>query len=623
MGSVQIESATRQRAIPIGEIRLLVETGFAADARALVGRLRALHPEDVELVALQAWIDHRRGAISEALEGWQELSRVRPNGSAAILRLAQLRVEESTAPTRSDLPLVRRAVRLVLAGDLERALLSAQQGAAAARRGGDREQYKLLVLIEALIHELAGRPTAAVAVLTALGQEPAFAHDVDRLAILARVCEQAGDRAGLLAAERVLDFMASSGILSAYPRLLQIRRSLGDEDGLRALEERWEEAFRQRIQRSTPEERLAAATGRYVPPERLRRLLLPAPPAVEDPAERALLRLLYGDGAAAVEALAAVPGWRAEALLSLGRHEEAAAAAAEAVRLQPDLPHALLVARCPSPEPGAQAAAREILAAATEEGPAHAELLRALARLEELRGDDEAAARLRLRAEAAERRPWPPPGVVRAAAIHQSPGRQSGLVHEIIVRPIRSRKKDRGKLIDDEIHGDMGRGVRADLRRIFAAVRETLEARYPERAESFERCAWSFHFTKEDEPSGGPSLGLPAAMAIASALLDLPVPPTLVFTGAVTYDAAARIAVRPVGELGRKLEATLHYGGTALVFSAAQREEALSGQVVPPSFAREIATPVATFDEALRLVLRRSGGEPRGEGGLGSGDGSS
>src|SRR5690606_34670012 len=116
-------------------------------------------------------------------------------------------------------------------------------------------------------------------------------------------------------------------------------------------------------------------------------------------------------------------------------------------------------------------------------------------------------------------------------------------------------------------------------------------------------CGWSIHLTKEHEPSGGPSLGLPAAMAFASALLDEPISPSLVFTGALSYDATSILAVRPVGELGRKLEAVLHLGGQALLFPAMQNEEALSGQVVPPSFAREIARPVATFDEALQIAF--------------------
>src|SRR5690606_22046704 len=133
---------------------------------------------------------------------------------------------------------------------------------AAAAAAGDREQRKLLALIEALLHELAGRPAAAASVLTALGNDPAFAHDVDRLAILARVCEQAGDRAGLEAAERVLVFLSNTGILSAFPRLQQIRRLLGDREGAREVETRWEQAFAQRLQRLTPEARLAAATRR-------------------------------------------------------------------------------------------------------------------------------------------------------------------------------------------------------------------------------------------------------------------------------------------------------------------------------------------------------------------------
>src|SRR5690606_7093214 len=172
------QEATFEKDAWIDEIRLLVETGFADEARSLVRRLRSRMPGDVDLIGLQVWIDHRRGAISEALDGWHALHDARPNGSVAMARLAQLRAEESVPVQRHDLPAVRRVLRLVATGQYERALPLAAQAGAAAAAAGDREQRKLLALIEALLHELAGRPAAAASVLTALGNDPAFAHDV-------------------------------------------------------------------------------------------------------------------------------------------------------------------------------------------------------------------------------------------------------------------------------------------------------------------------------------------------------------------------------------------------------------------------------------------------------------
>lgn len=599
--------ATRNEASLLDEIRLLVEVRAFDEARRIVRQLRGRTPSDPDLIGLQVWIDHRRGAISEALDGWRELHDARPNGNLALVRLAQMRVEAGTPVERGDLPAVRRVLRLIAAGQNDRALAAAAQAGRAAAAAGDGEQRKLLALIEALLHELAGRPAAAAAVLGALGADPAFAHDVDRLSILARVCEQAGDRAGLQAAERVLDFLATSGILSAFPRLRQIRKNLGDEAGARAIEERWEAAFSRRVHRLDPRVRLAAATRRYVDPEVLARLPLPPLESVEHPQERGVRLLLAGDPLAALPLLHASPAWHAAALLRLGEREAAREQAAEALRREANSFHALLLADLVDEGGNVREEllheARAILRSAST-GPALPRVIEARARLASALQLHQEAETLRMRAAAAARRRWPAPGVVRAAAIFAMPGRAIGLCHPVVVRPIETgARREAGRLLDSEIHGVQGRAVRAELRRVFAAVREALEARWPERAEDFDRASWSIHFTKEDEPSGGPSLGLPAAMAFASALLDRPVSEDLIFTGAVSYDAPGLISIRPVGELGRKIEGTLHAGATALVFPATQRAEALSGQVVPPTIAGEVLRPVATFDEAMALAF--------------------
>jgi ATP-dependent Lon protease len=54
--------------------------------------------------------------------------------------------------------------------------------------------------------------------------------------------------------------------------------------------------------------------------------------------------------------------------------------------------------------------------------------------------------------------------------------------------------------------------------------------------------------TKEDEPSGGLSAGLPTALAFLSVFLDRPVPQDLASSGVLVTDAHDVLVVRPVGE---------------------------------------------------------------------------
>ncbi|HEY0840485.1 MAG TPA: S16 family serine protease, partial [Vulgatibacter sp.] len=229
--------------------------------------------------------------------------------------------------------------------------------------------------------------------------------------------------------------------------------------------------------------------------------------------------------------------------------------------------------------------------------------LRCLAALEEHAGRTGTAAHLRERAAALAENPWPPPGVVRAAAILAFGGKPKGLVHDLIARRIPAEGAGGGKLAETEIHGELGDGVREHIRRTFAAVRESLAARYPERTEEFDRFDYGIHITKEDEPSGGPSLGLPMAVAFASALLQVRVPSDHVFTGALSYDGAGKLTVRQVGELGLKLKATLHAGARMLVLPAMQLEEATAGVEVPRSIAVRSAMPVSSLDDVLARVL--------------------
>jgi len=597
----------------LDEIRLLAETGYQHEARTLAeNRLRET-PDDLEVLGLTAQLLHRIGAISDAIDRWRRLREASMRGRSALLRLTILSQEEKdgTGPLRQDVPLVRRALRLAAQGRHDRALAACAQGQALATSAGDLDQRKLLALLGAILDELAGRLPEASTALEHLGADPALAHDADRLTLLARIYERRGDLQGKQRAERVLSFLAQGGSLSSFSRLIDLRRQLGDEAGVREAQAAYEDAFRRRMHWLTPRARLTAAVRRYIPTAQLGMLPLPDPDEVDQEVERGILWLVRGQAKRALSLLPAEAcAWRAEALLDEGDTQSALEAAVDAVlqRGAPDEPLARLLAATLSSSAGTRSPkeAIELALAALRQSagakPAGPRSLRSLSLLEARVGHLEVAARLGSRALAAERRPWPPPGVVRAAAIYSLPGKAKGLVHDVIARRFPAEGSKRGRLLSSEIHGNLAQGVEVQLRRVFTSVREALVARFPEREEDFDRWAYGLHLTKDDEPSGGPSLELPVAVAFASILLHVPVPSHWVFSGALTYDGAGQLAVRQVGEIGLKLKATLHAGASCLVLPSQQREEVLSGQEVPPRIAARSILPVASLDEVLQAL---------------------
>lgn len=603
----------------LSEIRLLAEAGFLADARWEAAQRGDGEPDRL---SLRAQLAHRAGEISEALTCWRELHQQNPHAETAVLRLAALREEEGRSipgrPTHPDLPYVRKALRHVVEGQLERALATCVEGNKMALAAGDGEQRKLLTLLEALVHELGGRLDAAVATLERMGREPAFAHDLDRLALLARICERAGDRAGLISAERVLHFLASSGKLSAYDRLIQVRQMLGDGAGVEQAQAAYEVAFVRRMQWLQPKERLAALPGRYVPRARLAHRELPPIEEAEDSIERGILLWVQGRLDEAERHLVAGPlPWRAALALDAGRVEETLALATAAIEARGvlDAPLAWLLAdalaaherafpkRAP-PEGGAAALslARSALRRGLASGPVDTDLLERLIVIEGARGDDEEVERLRERLRLVREHPWPPPGVVRAAAVYGMPGKVKGLVHDIVARRRPAARGEGGRLIDAELHGNFAPGTKQLVRRTFAAVREWLLVCRPELRDTVESFTYGLHVTKEDEPSGGPSIGLPVGIAFASAMSGRSVPQEFVFTGALSYDGIGKIAILPVGEIGPKLKGVLHCGARWLVLPSSQRDEALLGAFVPPAIAERSIHLVASFAEAWELV---------------------
>lgn len=433
------------------------------------------------------------------------------------------------------------------------------------------------------------------------------------LALWARLSEATKDRRSLLHAERVLSHLAAAGRFSAHPVLVHVRRALGDGPGAEEAEATYEQAFRKRMHWLSPHERIAALEGRPVGADRLGRLDLPPAEGLSTGTRQGIALLAAGSFPEARAALASSsPGWKAASLLAAGDPKLALREAEDALLSRGlDGPLASVFAEAvvaagpgATPNPAAWDVARRSLERMVASGRPDTQALLHLARLAE-RGGDLAQAREHLaRHQAARDNPWPPPGVVRSAAVYALPGRKKGLIHDVIARRLAASGGELGRLLDEEIHGELAPGAKAQIRRIFAGVREWLVAKHPEQVEAIDGAAYGLHVTKEDEPSGGPSLGLPVAVAFASAMLGIRVPSELAFTGALSYDAAGRLTVLPVGDVGPKLKATLHAGARTLVVPAAQREEALSGAHVPRRIAAEAVAPVATLDDVLELVRR-------------------
>ena|GEM_PF-2191367 len=494
---------------------------------------------------------------------------------------------------------------------------------------------EVLGLLGALAHRTGAISDALAhwnALYEAVGAAGSSPAGLDTLGLLAASGDFATTAADWASAAHAWDLLTRSGRLSAYERLATSRRRLGNEAGARRAELLYEDAFRRRMHWLSPGERMQALLGRPIPLSRLRGLELPPVQDLVEPGARGIALLSRGHFSAARRALSgADDAWLALAQLGCGEAEEAVRLAVDhLLREGPRAPTALILASAAASAPRAPIPtdAFELACAAirpmVERAHPDEEALHLLALLSARMGWHEEAAQAFARLRALRQQPWPPAGIARAVAICAVRGRQRGLVHDVIARRHVAAPADRGRLLEAEVHGEFASGVRGQLRRTFAAVREWLTTRFPDRRESIDAWAYGIHVTKEDQPSGGPSIGLPAAMAFVSAMLDLPIPRHVAFTGALSYDAFGRIAVLPVGDVTLKLKGALHAGARLLVLPESQRREALSGEQVPRRIAERSTAFVSTLDDALDLLLSiavrppapplalASGGEKRG-----------
>jgi len=155
----------------------------------------------------------------------------------------------------------------------------------------------------------------------------------------------------------------------------------------------------------------------------------------------------------------------------------------------------------------------------------------------------------------------------------------------------------------DDILGNITPDMKQGIRNTFLAVREYARSRFPQQTADILDYNYTYKVTKEDEPSGGLSAGLPTALACLSVFLRRPVPQDIASSGVVIADAHNVLVVRHVGEAEYKVKAAYNRNLRTLILPADNRAELAKSAHVPQAICDDIVRYVAGLDEAVTLVF--------------------
>jgi tetratricopeptide (TPR) repeat protein len=617
--------------------RVLVEIGELFDAEATVARVLDDHPEDRSALDLFAKVKHMRGGLSEAVACWAQLhARSSQNGSALTRLGAMLQLAKDPERGAGEFlavgpfQLLRKpaahleleeAFRQFVARRPDHAR-SACQRLAAKHRGQDREVYKLAVLAEAWIAELSGERAAAVRVLEELGNERGFETDVDRITALARLYEQLGGREPLEKATHIYRFLEGhTDDVWVLGALAALCRKLGETSEAAEYDRRYLEAFRRCMHRPSFAEVVTAAARQYVPLEKLLALRFaePEPPPHPTPREEGLMLALAGDFAHARARLHA--GGESLDLKYLANLAALQGNVGEAARLyveslDPELTDVRVVGWLLD-HAGEEEAVAEVfrragvgervqkrLEALLRAAPVRGGVWRQLAALHRILGRSEEAARCLERSaslEEARQRGDHPVGRVLAAAVYHFVGTAKGLIHEVWTGR-KPAAPGRGGFLE-EILGNLTPEMKEATRNTFLSVREFARARFPHRTEDILDYGYTYKVTKEDEPSGGLSAGLPSALAFLSVFIDCPVPQDVASSGVLIADAHDVLVLGAVGESEYKVRGAYNRNLRQLILPQANRRDLLGSALVPGVICQEIVAHASTLDEAVTLTF--------------------
>jgi tetratricopeptide (TPR) repeat protein len=618
--------------------QLLVEIGELHDAEREVADVLDATPEDLTALNLLAKIKHVRGELSQAVALWAQIHARSPHNERALMYLGSILqlVRDPERGASEYLALgpgqfvhkpiahleLEGAFKAFLAGRVDDAYAVCER-LAHKWRVKEPGLYKLAVLARAWLAEMSADLDVACVTLEGLGNERGFETDTDRILALARVYERMGTRDRLEKAAHVFRFLERSfEKMSALARLARLYRRLGDEERATEYDRRWLESFEARMHRPTLADAARVAASRYVPLEWLARLREPKrEPGIAvapDLRQRAITSFVLGD---ALDARAALEeggdrldvAYLAELDALEGKVDAAARAwsrVLDADSIEPRVVGALLRAY---ERTGARALERvaaslphhrllEELEGQLRASPLRAGPWREMATLRRLKGEKEEAARCSERARAlsdAADRDARPVGRVLAAAVYQFVGKTKGLIHQVWAdrRPVEPGRG--GFLASDDILGNVTYEMKQHVRNTFFAVREYARSRFPQLTSDVLDFQYTYKVTKEDEPSGGPSAGLPTALAFLSVFLQKPVPQDVAFTGVLIADSHDALVVRSVGDAAYKVKGAYHRNLRRIVMPAENRADLASSTQVPAVVCERFVTYVRTLDEAV------------------------
>lgn len=630
------------KALLLSAARVQVELGELYDAELLIAQVLDGAPDDLDALSLLAKVKHMRGELSQAIACWAQIQALAPPSDGSMLQLQSI-FQMATDPERwagdfvalSQVQRVRRPAAFL---ELEEAFgdFAARRVDAArvkclqtaTRHRSDREAYKLATLAAAWICELAGRSTEACRILEALGSERGFETDPDRVLMLARLYEADGATEHLESTLHIWQYLEKqSSRLENSCRLGALNRRLGRLEAARFWEERYLLALRRRMHRPSPQEILLVAARRYLPLPQL--LELPVREASLDslapPRARALDLALHGDRGLARRQLAGLGTlldrkYLADLELTEGNTARATAEYLACLAADPtDLKLIGWLLEHHRREPSGEIAralagplgeqVKVVLEAAQHATPLRPSLWRQRATLARIAGaSDEDVKRLDERADALERASWRESHAIGrslSAAVYRFIGRTKGLIHEVWADRELAGPGRGGTLPENRIYGNLEAPMKQAIQSTFLSVREYARSTFPHLAWDVVSYTYSFHVTKEDEPSWGLSVGLPAAIAFLSVFLQRPVPQTVASSGVLVADAHDVLAIRPVGDVEYKVKAAYHRNLRQLVLPAANERELAGNPRIPGELRAELVRFAGDLSSAVELVFGR------------------
>ena len=129
------------------------------------------------------------------------------------------------------------------------------------------------------------------------------------------------------------------------------------------------------------------------------------------------------------------------------------------------------------------------------------------------------------------------------------------------------------------------------------------QAKLPHQTPAITDYNYTLKITKEDEPSGGDSAGLPIALAFLSVFLGRPLPQDIASSGVLVADAHDVLVVRPVGEVEHKVRGAYNRSLRLLLLPEGNRETLDASLTIPPPVTQELVRFVGSFDEAVTLAF--------------------